>query len=147
MKNVIIIVATVFLTVALTLVILVAFPDTNAYKPEEPSLTASPTETIEEIIYTYVIEDTFITNMKNSNGFVQASFMLEITDQTDLEYIERHNYILTDTIINVLRNTTEEEYLKDDIQQMLRERLKYVLMTALGIDSIQNVFFLELIIQ
>ncbi|HPJ75927.1 MAG TPA: flagellar basal body-associated FliL family protein, partial [Clostridia bacterium] len=89
----------------------------------------------------------FITNMKNSNGFVQASFMLEITDQTDLEYIERHNYILTDTIINVLRNTTEEEYLKDDIQQMLRERLKYVLMTALGIDSIQNVFFLELIIQ
>ncbi|MFA5340349.1 MAG: flagellar basal body-associated FliL family protein [Clostridia bacterium] len=148
MKNLLIIVITVVLTVALTFVILIAFPDTNAYKTPEPSPT--PTETAEEEeppLFKYVTEEAFITNMKDSNGFVQASFMIEITNEEDLLYIQEHNYILTDTIINVLRNTTEEEYLKDDIQQMLRERIKKVLSTALGIDSIQNVFFLELIIQ
>jgi flagellar basal body-associated protein FliL len=146
MKKIMIIVATLILTVALTFVILIAFPDTKAYELPEPS--PSPSESpVENKLYTYVLEDAFITNMKNSNGFVQASFMLEITNEADLLYIQEHNYILTDTIINVLRNTTEEEYLNDDIQQILRERLKEVLMTALGIDSIQNVFFLELVIQ
>ncbi|MFA7672260.1 MAG: flagellar basal body-associated FliL family protein [Clostridia bacterium] len=146
MKKIMIIVATLILTVVLTFVILIAFPDTKAYELPEPS--PSPSESpVENKLYTYVLEDAFITNMKNSNGFVQASFMLEITNEADLLYIQEHNYILTDTIINVLRNTTEEEYLNDDIQQILRERLKEVLMTALGIDSIQNVFFLELVIQ
>jgi flagellar basal body-associated protein FliL len=146
MKKIIIIVATIVLTVVLTLVILVAFPDTKAYELPEPS--PSPSESpMENILYTYVLEDSFITNMKNSNGFVQASFMLEITNEEDLLYVQAHNYILTDTIINVLRNTTEEEYLDDDIQQTLRERIREVLMTALDIDSIQNVFFLELVIQ
>ena len=63
-----------------------------------------------------------------------------------------HNLIIGESEESKKRTITvltayQKEYLKDDIQQMLRERLKYVLMTALGIDSIQNVFFLELIIQ
>lgn len=146
MKKIITVLSTAVLTVALTFVILIAFPDTNAYKQAEPS--EAPSDMMpEEIVFTYVIEESFITNMKNSNGFVQASFMLEVTKEQDLTYIEKHNYILTDTIINVLRNTTEEEYLKDNIQQILRERLRRVLISALGIESIKNVFFLELIIQ
>lgn len=146
MKKVLTILFTVVLTVALTFIILIAFPDTNAYRQPEPSSTPSlPLE--EENIFTYTIKEPFITNMKDSNGFVQASFILVITNEQDLKYVENHIYILTDTIINVLRNTTEEEYLKDDIQQILRERLRNILMTALGINSIQNVFFLELIIQ
>ncbi len=149
-KTVILIVICIVLIAAITTGLLLLFPSTASPTETDNTdpLLESKEPTKEEIkVYPYVMPDSFVTNMKNSNGFVQASLMLEITNENDLKFISDHNYILSDTIINVLRNTTEEEYMKDDIQQILRERLRHTLMTSLEIDSIRNVYFLELIIQ
>jgi len=144
-KIIIIIIATLVVTALLTTVILVVLPKKDA-KPT-PTPTPVVSEEVEEVVYRYELTDPFITNMKDSKRFVKASFILILTNEEDKVKLDELDYVIKDTIIKILRNTTEEEYLKDDIQESLRTNIKKELSAVLEIESIKEVFFLELVLQ
>lgn len=148
MKKIIIMAAvTLVLTTIITLLLLVVFPKKNIQAlPEKTPEVTEPAES-EAPVFTYVLKDAIITNMKDSKRFVKASFLLEITNEEDLAVLTKYDYMIKDTIIRILRNTTEAEYALVDVQSTLREVIKTELTKSLGVDSIKEVFFLELVMQ
>ncbi len=146
-KIIIIVIATIIVTALLTTLILVVMPkaEPQAIPEETPEVIETPE--VEELTYKYELEEAFVTNMKDSNRFVKASFILILTVEEDITTLVNLDYIVKDTIIRILRSTTEEEYLEDEIQDNLRDRIRRELVKTLEMDSIKDVFFLELVIQ
>ncbi|MBN2853875.1 MAG: flagellar basal body-associated FliL family protein [Clostridia bacterium] len=147
MKKIIIMAAAILiLTTITTILLLVVLPKKNIQALPEKTQEVIPEET-EIPVFTYVLKDSIITNMKDSKRFVKASFLLEVTNEEDIATLTKYDYMIKDTIIRILRNTTEAEYALVDVQSTLREVIKTELMKVLGVNSIKEVFFLELVMQ
>lgn len=146
MKNVAIIVSTAVLTLVVTSALLVTIPGAAQ---SESAPTASPKEEPTKApIYSYAIANSFIANMKdNSKRYVKATITLGVSRESDVAELASREYIVKDTIIRVLRGTTEAEYLDGGCQQALGERIKNELNSELEMDTIKEVYFMELVIQ
>ena len=146
-KIIIIVIATVIVTALLTTLILVVMPKAEPQATPEETPEVIETPEVEEPTFKHELEEAFVTNMKDSSRFVKASFIIILTVEEDIATLVNLDYIVKDTIIRILRSTTEEEYLEDTIQDNLRDRIRRELVKTLEMDSIKDVFFLELVIQ
>lgn len=148
MKNVAIIVSTAVLTLAITSALLVMIPGA-AQSGTETAPTASPEgRPTPSPIFSYAIVDSFITNMKdNSKRYVKATITLGVSRESDVAELESRDYIVKDAIIRVLRGTTEAEYLDSGCQRALGEKIKSELTIELDMETIEEVYFMELVIQ
>lgn len=145
MKKIWIILGIVLLTTVITTTLLVLVP-----KPEKVEGKEEPVETVAPepiLLFSYDIEDAFVTNMKSSNRFVRASISLVINKEEDLAVLEKNIFIIRDRIIGILRGTTEEEYLDNSSQENLRQKIKVELSSCLTIESLVEIYFTELVVQ
>lgn len=100
-----------------------------------------------EVLCNYAVEDSFITNVKNSNKLFKTTIVL-VTNKKDMdEYFEENLFTTRDTILFILRDLTEEDIESTDIQYTLRSRLSEALNEALGIDNIVSVKFSDFVMQ
>lgn len=98
-------------------------------------------------LYTYAIEDAFITNVKGSQKLFKTSVILVVNKENMDEVFAENTYIIRDTIIMILRELTEEEISGMTIQDMLRTEIASALNKALEIDNIVSVYFGDFVMQ
>lgn len=143
-RKITLIIIIALLTTIITIGILLIVPKSNS----EIVVVEEEKEEEEEIIYyAYDIGDAFITNMCSSNRYVKVSVILQLKSEEEKELLEEENYIIRHTIIEILRNKTEEEYKDNEILNELRINIKEELEEILNVESIEDVYFTELVIQ
>lgn len=98
-------------------------------------------------LYTYALQDYFVTNVKNSNMLFKTTVVLVADDEELQEFLTAKQYIIRDTILFRLRELTEEDIMSSDIQDKLRAELPEIINKALNIDSIVSVYFSDFVMQ
>mgnify|MGYP001337994871 CR=1 FL=1 len=101
----------------------------------------------EQKSYTYALDDSFITNVKDSRKLFKTSIVL-VADAEDLqETLDANQYVIRDTILFILRNLTEADICSDAIQDSLRKEIPEALNKALKINSITSIYFGDFVMQ
>ena len=98
-------------------------------------------------VYTYALDDSFITNVKDSRKLFKTTIILVSSAEDLKETLDANQYIIRDTILFILRDLTEEEICSDTIQDTLRKEIPDALNQALKIDSITSVYFGDFVMQ
>jgi flagellar basal body-associated protein FliL len=99
------------------------------------------------VVISYAIKDSFVTNVKGSQKLFKATVVLGINDKKLSEYLDENLPVVRDTILFILRNLSEEDILKQGIQEELRVTISQALNEALQIDGITTVFFSDFVMQ
>jgi len=55
--------------------------------------------------------------------------------------------VIKDTILKILRSKTEAEYMAENIQDALSQEIYLALTEKLEVDTINRVYFMELVVQ
>jgi flagellar FliL protein len=101
----------------------------------------------EIVLYTYAIEDSFITNVKDSQKLLKTSIILVVNKEKMDEFLGMNIYSIRDTILIILRNLTDKEIASMDIQERLRDEIPSALNKVLKIDSVVSVYFSDFVMQ
>ena len=100
-----------------------------------------------EPIYTYNIEDAFVTNVKDSNKLFKTTIVIVADSDQLADLLSKNQYIVRDTILFLLRDLTEEDIDSDTIQDTLRVEITDALNQALNIENITSVSFGDFVMQ
>ncbi|SMC35764.1 flagellar basal body-associated FliL family protein [Papillibacter cinnamivorans] len=137
-KKIIIIAAVVLIAAGAAFYLFILKPSSEKNVDEKPAL---------EDLYSYPLEDSFITNVKDSNKLFKSTIVLMLSSEKVSKELADKEYVIRDTILFQLRNLTEDDLRSDDIQDKLRSQLSGDLNAALGIDSIVTVYFNDFVMQ
>ena len=98
-------------------------------------------------LYTYALEDSFVTNVKDSNKLFKATITLVINDEKGQKTLEDNATEVRDTILFALRGLTEDEISDTAVQDTLRTELAQDVNDRLGIDFVVSVYFSDFVMQ
>ncbi|NLA86777.1 MAG: flagellar basal body-associated FliL family protein [Clostridiales bacterium] len=101
----------------------------------------------EEKFYQFAIEDSFISNVKDSQKLFKTTIVLKIDKDNMDEYFKENIYIIRDTILIILRSLTVEDISGADIMERLRVEISSALNRELGIDNIDSIYFNDFVMQ
>lgn len=88
----------------------------------------------------------FIVNIGN-NKYLKASFVVEVKNKKDLDFMSKNNHRVRDGILEILRSLTEKDIRSEDIQNELKKEITECLKKNLAVKSIIDVYFTEFVIQ
>lgn len=98
-------------------------------------------------LYDYAIEDSFVTNVKDSSKLFKATVILVLNQDKLGETLDANQYVVRDTVLFILRDLTEDDIRSGDIQDKLRVTIPKALNAALGIDNVVSVYFSDFVMQ
>lgn len=101
----------------------------------------------EPTYYAYSLDDSFVTNVKDSSKLFKTSIVLVADSDQLTDLLKDKKYIVRDTILFLLRDLTEEDIRSETIQNTLRPKITDALNQALGIDNIKSVYFGDFVMQ
>lgn len=101
----------------------------------------------EPVYSTYSLDDSFVTNVKDSNKLFKTSIVLVADSDQLTDLLKDKEYVVRDTILFLLRDLTEEDIRSETIQNTLRPKIAKALNEALGIDNIKSVYFGDFVMQ
>lgn len=101
----------------------------------------------EPVLLNYVIEDPFVTNVKNSSKLFKTTVVLVVNEEKISEFLDTNLYIIRDEILFIIRDLAEEDITKQGIEEELRVSMPKALNEALQIDSIISVLFSDFVMQ
>jgi len=90
--------------------------------------------------------EVFVTNLKNSDLLLKTNIFISVPNQ-NLRLLQENVQLVRDRIIRVLRSFTEEDILNENLQDLVRDRIKNDLQNTLNIDKILDVYFTEFVLQ
>jgi len=108
---------------------------------------AQPQEPDTSKLYSYIPGDPFITNIHDSKALLRVTIVLVLNTDKQMRYIKDNEYILRDTVINVLRSKTEEDLRMVDATDVLREDLVNLLRDELAMDYLVTIYFNDYVLQ
>lgn len=88
----------------------------------------------------------FVTNLRNSELLLKTDIFISIPNR-NLKILQDNVQLVRDRIIRVLRSFTEEDILDENLQDVVRDRIKSDLQNTLNIDTILDVYFTEFVLQ
>ena len=91
--------------------------------------------------------DPFITNLKGSKQLLKAAIVIEMDSKKEIAYMNKHNYKIRDLIISNLSGLTAEDMEKDDIREILKDRIRKSLEDGLSVNGIVEIYFNEFVTQ
>ncbi len=106
---------------------------------------AKPSQTPQ--LYTWAIEDYFVTNVKDSDKLFKISVVLVLNKPGMDEFLEAKQFTIRDALIFMLRDLTEDDISSPDIQDRLRVAIPEKLNKALEIDNIVSAYFNDFVMQ
>ncbi len=107
----------------------------------------NPEKKVKEIkTFTYSIGGLY-SNLKDSKKILKINIVLETTDEKINEKIDAKKSKLNNNILELLRSKTEAELVGDIGQQSLRKEVLGLTKAIFPSDKINNVYFIEFIIQ
>ena len=92
-------------------------------------------------------DNPFITNLKDSNSYLKVDISIEIEDPREAELLKKNMYKMRDAVIKILRNVSEDDMKRSDIQESIKNQIKQDLKEKLKIDTITGIFFNEFVVQ
>lgn len=98
-------------------------------------------------LYTYALEDSFVTNVKNSNKLFKATITLVINDEKGEATLDDNATEVRDTILFALRGLTEDDISDTAVQDNLRTELAQDVNDRLGVDFVVSVYFSDFVMQ
>lgn len=98
-------------------------------------------------MYTYAIEDYFVTNVKDSNKLFKTSVVLVLNKEGMDTELKENLPIIRDKILFIIRELTADDLANPDIQNKLRDKIPTALNEAMGIDYIVSVYFGDFVMQ
>jgi len=102
---------------------------------------------IKREVFVFHDDQPFITNLKDSDSYLKADISIEVENQKDVEVLNKNLHKVRDRIISILRNVSEEDMKRSDIQEILKNRIKQDLQESLKIDTITGIYFNEFVMQ
>ena len=106
-----------------------------------------PDKEVEEVkTFTYTIGGLY-SNLKDSKKILKINIVLETTDEKIHEKIDAEKSKINNNILELLRSKTEAELVGDTGQQSLRKEVLELTKAVFPSDKINNVYFIEFIIQ
>jgi len=99
------------------------------------------------VVISYAIKDPFVTNVKESQKLFKTTVVLGINDKKLTEYLDENLHIIRDTILFIVRSLSEEDILRQGIQEELRVTVSKALNEALQIDGIVTIYFSDFVMQ
>jgi flagellar basal body-associated protein FliL len=90
--------------------------------------------------------EVFVTNLRNSELLLKTDVFISVPNR-NLSILQDNVQLVRDRIIRVLRSFTEEDILNENLQDMVRDRIKSDLQNTLNIDKILDVYFTEFVLQ
>ncbi len=90
--------------------------------------------------------EVFVTNLRNSELLLKTDIFISIPNR-NLKILQDNVQLVRDRIIRVLRSFTEEDILDENLQDVVRDRIKSDLQNTLNIDTILDVYFTEFVLQ
>lgn len=97
--------------------------------------------------YIYDPETSFITNVQNDKALVKSTLVIQVTRKKALTELAEKSVIVSDSIIDVLRQKTKDEMLSDDIQEQLKMEICGRIAKDTGIEGIDTIYFSEFVVQ
>ena len=111
------------------------------------SVYKKPEQSVKEIkTYTYAIGDLY-SNLKDSKKILKINIVFETTDEKITGQIDKEKPKLTNFVLELIRSKTESELLGDIGQQNLRKEVLKLAKSILPSDKVNDVYFVEFIIQ
>lgn len=98
-------------------------------------------------VYAFDPGEYFVTNITDSKSLLKSDLIIEVADKEQYKELEKNNFKVRDTIINVLRSKAYEEIRNPEVQCTLKEEIHRKLSENFKIDKIQNIYFNEFVIQ
>jgi flagellar basal body-associated protein FliL len=89
----------------------------------------------------------FITNLKDSDSYLKVDISIEIEDPKEAEILKKNMYKMRDRVIKILRNVSEDDMKRSDIQESLKNEIKQDLKENLKIDTIIGIYFNDFVVQ
>lgn len=102
---------------------------------------------VKKEVFVFHDKEPFITNLKDSDSYLKADISIEVENQKDVEVLSKNLHRVRDRIISILRDVSEEDMKRSDIQEVLKNRIKQDLQESLKIDTIIGIYFNELVMQ
>ncbi|MBM7581389.1 flagellar basal body-associated protein FliL [Caldicoprobacter guelmensis] len=102
---------------------------------------------VKKEVFVFHDKDPFITNLKDSDSYLKADISIEVGTQKDVEVLNKNLHRVRDRIIAILRDVSEDDMKRSDIQEVLKNRIKQDLQESLKIDTIIGVYFNEFVMQ
>lgn len=98
-------------------------------------------------LYNYSIDDSFVTNVKDSSKLFKATVILVVNEKGLDDFLDTNQYVIRDTVLFIMRSLTEEDIRSSDIQDKLRATIPLSLNNALKIDNVVSVYFGDFVMQ
>ena len=99
------------------------------------------------VVFAYDPGDYFVTNITDSKSLLKSDLTIEMTGKSQYKELTDNTFKVRDIIISVLRTKTYDELKSTDIQDVLKVEISDKLKESLEIDTIQNIYFNEFVIQ
>ncbi len=98
-------------------------------------------------VFVFHDDEPFITNLKDSNSYLKVDISIEVESQKDVDVLNNNLHKVRDRIILILRDVSEDDMKRGDIQEILRNRIKQELEGILNINTITGIYFNEFVMQ
>ncbi|MFO7294599.1 MAG: flagellar basal body-associated FliL family protein [Caldicoprobacter sp.] len=98
-------------------------------------------------IFVFHDDQPFITNLKGGDHYIKVDISIEVGNQNDVDVLNKNSHKVRDRIISILRDVSEDDIKRSDIQEILRNRIKQELEETLKIHSIIGIYFNEFVMQ
>lgn len=141
-KKRLLIIATIFLILLILAVGAFFFLKTQAASKLSPPKK-------EEKPYSYLYEpgEPFVTNVQDSECLVKVSVVLDINEEKQEQYLDEQTAIIRDLILNAIREHSEKEMRKPDIQQQLSDSICKRLNEKYAVDFFVRAYITDIVIQ
>lgn len=97
--------------------------------------------------YLYSLGEPFVTNVQNSVCLVKVSVVLDINKEKQEQFLSDQKAIIRDLIILTVREHTEKEMRKPDIQQRLSDEICKRLNEKYEVEFFTRAYFTDMVIQ
>lgn len=98
-------------------------------------------------VFVFHDDQPFITNLKGGNYYIKVDISIEVESQNDVDVLNKNLHKVRDKIISILRDISEDDMRRSDIQEILRDRIKQELQETLNINTITGIYFNEFVMQ
>ncbi len=121
-----------------------------AKQPAKVQLEAPPIEKFETVYYE--LEREFLANVSNSRKVMQVKIaIMTHYDEQVIANIEKHTFAIRSSILDIMRQVTEQDLLKPDFRSQLSEDVRLAMNAALeefeDFGGVEKVYFSEFIVQ
>lgn len=139
-KNILVIIIVILFIIIISFGLTILFMQNNNGEKDE-SLK------VDKNIIMYSFNDSFISNVKDSNKILKITVRLELSNSKVEEVINARSPELRNEINLLLRGKTEEDLKGSEGQSNLQKEILSVVRKLLNTDKVLNVYFDEFIIQ